>query len=76
MEALFAGSDLDLMLSMDNRNAAFAALANYPALTVPLGYSDSGRPVNLTLFAPPFRSSYLWMWAKVRASCRRQKDAC
>ena len=59
MEALFAGSDLDLMLSMDNRNAAFAALANYPALTVPLGYSDSGRPVNLTLFAPPFQEQLL-----------------
>ena len=59
MEALFAGSDLDLLLSMDNRNAAFAALANYPALTVPLGYSDSGRPVNLTLFAPPFQEQLL-----------------
>ena len=59
MEALFAGSDLDLLLSMDNRNAAFAALANYPALTVPLGYSDNGRPVNLTLFAPPFQEQLL-----------------
>ena len=59
MEALFAGSDLDLMLSMDNRNAAFAALANYPALTVPLGYSDSGRPVNLTFFASPFQEQLL-----------------
>lgn len=59
MEALFAGSDLDLLLSMDNRNAAFAALANYPALTVPLGYSDSGRPVNLTLFASPFQEQLL-----------------
>ena len=59
MEALFAGSDLDLLLSMDNRNAGFAALANYPALTVPLGYSDDGRPVNLTLIAPPFQEQLL-----------------
>ena len=40
MEALFAGGDLDLLLSMDNRNAGFA-LANYPALTVPMGYSTA-----------------------------------
>ena len=59
MEALFAGGDLDLLLSMDNRNAGFAALANYPALTVPMGYSDSGRPVNLTLIAPPFQEQLL-----------------
>ena len=51
MEALFAGGDLGLLL-VDNRNAGFAALANYPALTVPMGYSDGGRPVNLTLIAP------------------------
>ena len=59
MEALFAGGDLDLLLSMNNRNAGFAALANYPALTVPMGYSDSGRPVNLTLIAPPFQEQLL-----------------
>ncbi len=59
MEALFDGGDLDLLLSMDNRNAGFAALANYPALTVPMGYSDSGRPVNLTLIAPPFQEQLL-----------------
>ena len=59
MEALFNGGDLDLLLSMDNRNAGFAALANYPALTVPMGYSDSGRPVNLTLIAPPFQEQLL-----------------
>ena len=59
MEALFAGSDLDLLLSMDNHNAGFAALANFPAITVPLGYADSGRPVNLTLIAPPFQEQLL-----------------
>ena len=59
LETLFSGNDLDLLLSLDNRNAGLAALANYPALTVPLGYLDSGKPVNLTLIAPPFQEQLL-----------------
>ena len=59
MEALFASNGLDVMLTLNNRNAGFAALANYPALTVPMGYQENGRPVGLTFIAPPFQEQLL-----------------
>jgi amidase len=59
MEALFATNGLDVMMTLNNRNAGFAALANYPALTVPMGYEENGRPVGLTFIAPPFQEQML-----------------
>ncbi len=59
MEALFESGRLDLLLSVNNQSANFAALANYPALTIPMGYEDDGRPVGLTLIAPPFSEQLL-----------------
>ena len=54
LEALFEANDLDVMLSVNNRHAGIAALANFPALTIPMGYEASGKPVGLTLIAPSF----------------------
>lgn len=59
LDALFSDSNLDVLLSINNRNAGIAALANYPALTIPMGYEDDGRPIGLTLFAPSFREQDL-----------------
>ena len=50
----FVENQLDVLLSLNNRNASLAALANYPALTIPAGYEEDGRPVGLTLIAPSF----------------------
>jgi len=54
LDQLFDESKLDVLLSVNNRHAGIAALANYPALTIPMGYEEDGRPIGLTLFAPPF----------------------
>lgn len=54
LEQVFQDNRLDVLLSLNNRNAGLAALANYPALTVPAGYEDDGRPAGLTLIAPAF----------------------
>lgn len=43
---------LDAVLSIDNSTASFAAAAHYPALGVPMGFTSSGRPQNLTLISP------------------------
>lgn len=59
LEDMFADNDLDVLLSINNRNAGLAALANYPALTIPMGYEEDGRPIGLTLIAPSFQEQEL-----------------
>lgn len=59
LDQLFAEHQLDVLLSVNNRNAGIAALANYPALTIPMGYDEDGRPMGLTLMAPPFQEQLL-----------------
>lgn len=44
----------DAFLSINNYSAAYAALAKYPALCLPMGYRDSGEPVGITLIGLPF----------------------
>mgnify|MGYP001953159742 CR=1 FL=1 len=43
--------NLDGFLSINNYHAAFAAVAEYPALTVPMGYTEEGEPKGLTFNA-------------------------
>ena len=50
---------LDAVLSINNYHAGYAAVAKYPALTVPMGYRASGEPVNLTFIAKPFEEQKL-----------------
>ena len=51
---------LDAVLSINNYHAGFAAVAKYPALTVPLGYRATGEPVNLTFIAKSFQEQRLY----------------
>ncbi len=50
---------LDAVLSKDNYYAGRAAIAFYPCLTVPMGYSRDGEPSSLTFIAPSFSESRL-----------------
>lgn len=59
LQQLFLEGELDVLLSINNSNAGLAALANFPALTIPMGYAADGRPVGLTLIAPPFQEQDL-----------------
>ncbi|WP_378176943.1 amidase family protein [Aquimarina sp. SS2-1] len=45
---------LDVFLSINNYHAGYAAVAKYPALTVPMGYTDKGEPKGLTFIGKPF----------------------
>ncbi|WP_179018447.1 amidase family protein [Winogradskyella forsetii] len=56
-------NDLDGFLSINNYHAAFAAVAEYPALTVPMGYTNEGEPKGLTFIAKPFQEKQLLEWA-------------
>jgi len=43
---------LDAFLSIDNYSARIAAAAHFPALGIPMGYTATGQPKNLTFIAP------------------------
>jgi len=45
--------NLDGILSINNYHAAEAAVAEYPALTVPMGYTSEGVPKGLTFISKP-----------------------
>ena len=51
--------DLDVILSINNWSAGYAAVAKYPCLTVPMGYKENGQPMGLTLIAKPFEEAKL-----------------
>ncbi len=50
---------LDAVLSINNYHAGYAAVAKYPALTVPMGYKASGEPISLTFIGKPFTEAEL-----------------
>lgn len=52
--------NLDAVLTINNYHAAHAAVAFYPCLTVPMGYTDQGEPKNLTFVAESFTEPKLY----------------
>jgi amidase len=50
---------LDIILSINNWNAGEAAAANYPCLTVPMGYTATGQPIGITFISRPFQEDML-----------------
>lgn len=52
--------DLDGILSINNYHAGFAAVAKYPALTLPMGFRSTGEPVNMTCIAKQFQEEKLY----------------
>ncbi|MEE3148791.1 MAG: amidase family protein [Bacteroidota bacterium] len=51
--------DLDAVLSINNYMAGYAAVAKYPAITVPMGYQEDNRPMGLTFIAPTLSEARL-----------------
>ena len=45
--------NLDAILSINNYHSAYSAVAEYPNITVPMGYKESGEPVSMTFIAKP-----------------------
>jgi amidase len=58
-DAVLDSHHLHAVLSINNYHAGFAAVAKYPALTVPMGYKESGEPMGLTFIGKPFREEVL-----------------
>lgn len=69
---------LDAILSINNYDAGAAAVAEYPALTVPMGYRNSGEPVNLTFIAKQFQEGKLYKLGaafEVLAAARKMPES-
>ena len=56
-------NSLDGFLSINNYHAGYAAVAEYPAITVPMGYRDNGQPRGLTFISTPLSEETLLQWA-------------
>jgi amidase len=50
---------VDAILSINNYDAGYAAMAKYPALAIPMGKDVGGEPKALTLIALPFHEQEL-----------------
>lgn len=55
--------NLDAVLSINNYHAGYAAVAKYPAITVPMGYAEDKAPKGLTFIGKPFSEQQLLNWA-------------
>ena len=69
----FEKQDLDGFLSINNFHAGFAAAAEYPALTVPMGYQESGRPRGLTFISKPLKERDLLEWAYIYEQASKKR---
>ena len=67
--------NLDGFLSINNYHAAYAAVAEYPALTVPMGYTEKGEPKGLTFISIPFSEKQLLAWAYVYEQASKKRKA-
>ena len=54
---------LDAVLSINNYHAGYAAVAKYPAITVPMGYTSENKPMGLTMIGKPFSEEQLLQFA-------------
>jgi amidase len=66
---------LDGILSINNYHAAEAAVAEYPALTVPMGYAENGSPKGLTFIAGRLKEKMLLEWAYVYEQASKMRIA-
>jgi len=66
---------LDAILSINNYHAAEAAVAEYPAITVPMGYTEAGVPKGLTFISSRLREKQLFEWAYVYEQASKMRKA-
>jgi len=63
-DQMLTEKNVDAVLSINNYDAAYAAIAKYPALAIPMGYDEEGEPKALTLIGLPFSEQELLNIAK------------
>ena len=68
-------NNLDGFISINNYTAAQAAVAFFPAMTVSMGYDDSGQPYGLTFIAPTEEDALLFKWAAAYEKATNHRQA-
>tara|TARA_B100001167_G_scaffold191159_1_gene161232 strand:+ start:946 stop:2628 length:1683 start_codon:yes stop_codon:yes gene_type:complete len=68
-------NNLDAVLSINNYMAGYAAVAKYPAITVPMGYSETNQPMGLTFIAPTLSEDLLLRLAYAYESVSQKRKA-
>ena len=66
---------LDGILSINNYHAGSAAVAEYPAITVPMGYNGDGEPEGLTFITTPLHELQLLHWARIYEQASKMRVA-
>lgn len=66
-------NDLDAVLSINNYMAGYAAVAKYPAITVPMGYAETNQPMGLTFIAPTLSEKLLLQLAYAYESISKKR---
>lgn len=56
--------NLDAILSINNYHSAYSAVAEYPNITVPMGYKSTGEPISMTFICRPKEESRLLVLGK------------
>ena len=74
-EQPFNADNLDGFLSINNYHAGYAAVAEYPAITVPMGYAENGAPKGLTFITRPNQEKYLLKLAKSYEQASKKRIA-
>lgn len=67
--------NLNGILSINNYHAGHAAVAEYPAITIPMGYTNEGVPKGLTFISQPFSEKQLLEWAYVYEQGSKMRKA-
>jgi len=67
--------NLDGILSINNYHAGHAAVAEYPAITVPMGYTEDGVPKGLTFISSRLREKQILEWAYVYEQGSKMRKA-
>ena len=67
--------DLDGVLSINNYHAGEAAVALYPGITVPMGYTKSNAPKGLTFYAKSNKEQDLLIWAYAYEAVSKKRIA-
>lgn len=68
-------NNLDGYLSINNYHAAYAAVAEYPAITVPMGYTNEGVPKGLTFISKSLQEKQLLEWAYIYEQASKARKA-
>jgi len=76
-DTIFQKAEIDAILSINNYEAAEAAMAKYPCLALPMGYTKQGEPKSMTLIGKRFSEASLLQigyWFEKKIFSRRSPE--